>query len=57
MLIFLWNLLIISAFHQNKCQAEDRPHIIFFLADDLGTFFDRSYAYAHFIVFDINFNN
>ena len=37
MLILLWSLLIISAFHQNECQAEDQPHIIFFLADDLGT--------------------
>ena len=36
MLTLLWSLLIISAFHQNECQAEDRPHIIFFLADDLG---------------------
>ena len=36
MLILLWSLLIISSFHQSECQAEDRPHIIFFLADDLG---------------------
>ena len=36
MLIFLWSILIIIGFSQNVCQAEDRPHIIFFLADDLG---------------------
>ena len=36
MLIFLWSFLIIIGFNQNVCQAEDRPHIIFFLADDLG---------------------
>ena len=57
MLILLWSLLIISAFHQNKCQAEDRPHIIFFLADDLGMLVTAHIAYAHFFVFDINFNN
>ena len=36
MLLLLSSLLIISSFSQNVCQAEDRPHIIFFLADDLG---------------------
>ena len=36
MLLLLSSLLIINGFSQNVCQAEDRPHIVFFLADDLG---------------------
>ena len=50
MLIFLWSFLIIIGFNQNVCQAEDRPHIIFFLADDLGKLVTTHIIHAPFLL-------
>ena len=50
MLIFLWSFLIIIGFNQNVCQAEDRPHIIFFLADDLGKLVTTHIIHAPFFI-------